>query len=938
MVTKRLDVDAERVNFFDGLRVTRSELRDEQTRNVNIDAANIANFLGSGVVRFDPVSRTILDTNDLNSQQQNLFDGYSFDGQNVLVGTVPSVSDTIEGVHLSVTLSNVELSGAETSRVAIFGISFGDLLIHDDLEFKENGTQITRGRYKEIRGILFSNFAGNLRGSRSPAVDDGYNFVGRCIIEEAESLEPSFDHIVASQTNQPNKYFENFTPALFGETPTEMLQNAIGADRSLSELNIGLASLTKRELAANDVTTRIGQKFLATGTNIQKISLLVGVKENTSVPAMDAYNWSGSIVLTLHALQTEVDCPVEITPDNEVDFDPDPSIISQLTLDKADLEKQGVVLDGYSQIVDFVLTGTNISDPLRSPIEENRYYVFTIGRSGDASVGTLLIEEAPHRADNGYMTIFNGSQWTNIRESDMWFSIEGDYIKVSDGIAYEDGIGVQVPKIAADSTNTEVPFVQGLLEYTTVARDAYNYLLLEQQSSFSDFEQDQRTGNDIATRVHPAPAFSTITQSQLDTLRISKPAPVLIARSKDQNPRGNPAAISGTSQYVGSVETNIFHIIIPDADIRNHNLVGSILVPDTSSSERYRIIEATLINDAYGDVNGDGVIDETDLAIVNSWINDGYHFTLATAAGQQQIIDGYATLDMVLRADLNGDGKIDASDASLLSSFIDKTIATFPVGTNFSRMEIKVEELLDPLNNPADMKGDNPLHATAPYVNKNWRIDYCPTWIPDFLEIEDLRRDMPTTFTEESSDTLPSGRNDFYAPGNLYIVGQQLNPDGTSYSVDFEVNHMTLNIPILDSYGAPVFLDGYGGILLFDQLVAESASGLTAGGFEAMKYSDGTYVQLTDFAAGKVKVVPAIQSTSNKYSVSGDIEDVVGLYYDPDTSLLTIYVDDLLDDGYGNALPPKTMKISVVVYMKKAGFANSTRSISVAEMRDLLDL
>jgi hypothetical protein len=625
--------------------------------------------MGSGVLKNSMSPNTIFDMSNLNLQQQVLLDGYSFDGQNIYIGTVASVSDLIEGVHLTVTLSDVSLAGAETTRVAIFGISFGDELIHDDLEFKENGTQITRGRYKEIKGILFSNFAGNLTGSRRPVLNDGYDLIGNCLIKEAEALETSFDHVIASQVKQPSKYFNSFTPGLVGNDLTQMLQDAIGNDQSVADLNIGLASLTKRTLSVDDVTTRIGQKFLATGSNIQKMSILLSVLENTSVLEADAYNWSGSIILTLHELQTDVFCPVSPVPDNAVDFDPNPAVVAQLTLDADMMEKQGIVLGAESQIVNFIFTSTKISDPIRSSIEEGKYYIFTIGRSGDTGVGTIQLEEAPHRAPNGYMVVYDGSQWVNVRESDMWFSIEGDYVKVTDGIAYEDGIGVQVPKIAKNNTNTEVPYVEGLLEYTVTTKDAYNYLLLDVQTEYSDTEQDQQSGNEVLSRAKPSPLFSMITSAQLISLLTTNSSPVLGAMVRDQNPRGNPATISGTTTMVGAVESDTFHIINPDADIRTFNLVGSLFQPDTSSSNQYRIIETTLYIDSYGDINGDGEIDSTDLNTINSWITDGYNFDLTSVAGKQQILNGYATLDQILRADVNKDYKTDSADSSLINDF-----------------------------------------------------------------------------------------------------------------------------------------------------------------------------------------------------------------------------------------------------------------------------
>lgn len=939
MATKRLGVDAKRNNWNDGQQITYADLLDEQNRNVSIDSSNIANFFGSGVLKSELTGKTIFDTEDLNSYQQQLIDAHSFDGSNIVNSSTPSISDIIQGSQLSITLYDVNLNGADKTKVAIFGVSFGDILIHDTLTFNNNGTQVTRGRYKKITGILFNNFAGNLHGSKNLALDDQDIFTARCLIREAESLEVSVDPIMASQTLKPNKYFEDFIPASSSQTATEMLQGAIGLEYSIADLGIGLGSLTQRKLLADDVTTRYGQKFLAKGSNIQKISILLGVEADLSVPEDDAYNWSGSIILAIHPLQVDIDCPVDPVPDNAVDFDPDPTIIAQLSLNQEEMLQRGVVLNNTSQIVEFVFTGTNLSDPLRSPIEANKYYLLAIGRSGNAGTGTILVEEAPHIAENGYMTVYNGDGWINIEESDLWFIIEGDYLKVSNGIAYEDGVGIEVPKIKKDLTNTEVPFVEGHLEFATTSKDAYNYVLLEPKNELSDLQQDQRTGNSMFSRVRPVPLFSTLTQSELNTTLQIKSAPLLMARAKDKNPRGNISNISGSSKFVGSVENEYFHIIEPNADIQTFNLVGSIIYPDTTANYSYRIIEQKLLRDAYGDINGDGIIDESDLEIINGWISDGYSFNLNTAGGQQPIIDGYATLDQVLRADVNGDGIVNSTDISLLSDYLNNAISNFPAGSYFLRTQLKVETLLEN-NENAEMSEDNSSSfQTAPYNEVDWEIDYIPTWEPDLIEIEDLKRYLPTTFTNDYSTESPSGNNNFFFPNNIIITGDQLNPDGTSYSVDLEISQITLDIPIVDSNGDSTFLDGYKGILLFDAFVAESSDGLTSKGFDALKYHDGSFVQIGDFEDGKVKIVPSILSLANDYPVSGGrIEDIIGMYYDNGTSLLTMYINNTYDDELNNHLPPLSIKISLSIYMKKAGFKNTSYNVTEGEMRELLDI
>ncbi|MFA5048808.1 MAG: hypothetical protein WC516_07315 [Patescibacteria group bacterium] len=950
MTSRLLPVNLKNCNFFDGEQITETDLTDEQTRNVGIDAANENNFFGSGVLDEFPYPPVIFDTNSLNSLQQSLLDSYSFDGQNVYVGSdLVEVSDTINGVNLAIQITGARLDGAAHIKVSIMGDEFGDALIHDDLIFNTNGTQITRGRYKNIRAILFNNFAGSLTNNRKYAAEiDGYNLIGRCVVREAVAMEISADPIIAAQVAQPSMFWSDFSPSSYTTTVVEMLQNAIGPTKSLADLNIGMSSEAQREIPSNDVTTRIGQKFLASGANIQKISILASVKYNSShLPGEDGYEWRGDIILTLHKLQTEVECPVTPTPDNTIDFDPDPTIIGQIALSDDDLKYQGVVLNGVPQIIDFVFTGSNVSDPIRSNIEVGKYYVFTIGRAGAATYGTLLFEEASDRIDNSYMVIYDGTQWVNITESDMWFAIYGDYIKVSDGIAYDNGIGVQIPRIAPDNTNTEVPYILDELPFYTVTYDAYNYVLLETSEEFSDPEQDQRTGDDIYSRVTPVPDISLINSAALSVLVETTPDPVLLASVRDENPRGNPSTISGETCLPGLANGNIFNILLPDADILQNNLVGSILYPSTScggSDCEFRIIKQTHFNDAYGDVNGDGEINLTDLSIVDGWLSRWPSYVpLSMSDGyvQQLVIDGYLNILEFLRADVDGDGDVDINDRDLIEDYINRAVTTFPVGSTFSRTELQVENLLNPLVAVADIPDSCCTSFITPIVNCiPWEIDYFATWIPDLLATIDLRRLLATTYTKPVSTEYPSGLNNFFIPGNLLLEGFILNPDETFYSVDLEINHLSLDIPVTDSYGNPTFLDGYRGILLFDNFVAESSDGLTSTKFPAMKYADGSYVQILDFGKNRVKITAALQSITNEYDVAigGTIKDLVGLYYDPSTSLLMLYMDDLYDDLHGNLIPALSTKILVTVYLKHAGFSNQTGVVTKDQMRSLLGI
>lgn len=948
MVTKRLSVDVKEVNWFDGLKVDRDDMVDEQSRHKDIDAANVHNFFSSGVVVNSASPSVILDTDNLSSTQQSLFDSNVFDGQNVYDNS-DSVSDVIKGVQLSVTLSGVALDGKAQTKVSIIGDTFGGSLVYDNLIFEQNGTQITQGRYKKIRSIIFKDFAGNVRGSSAYAVVDGY-LTGRCLITEADSLEASKYTILAEQRAQPNKFFSDFIPANWSDTISYMFDTAIRADdnaKSIDDLDIGMSSYQTRTLDANDVTTRIGQKFQANGNNIQKISVLL----STSYDSTDGYDWSGSIILSVYELQADVSCPVSPVPDNAEDFDPDPRIIGQLALDKDDLEKQGVVLDGYSQIVDFVLTNTNISDPIRSPITPESYYAFTLSRSGDTSKGTIVIEEAPHRAETGYMIVYDGTEWINVKDSDMWFAVYGDYVKIADGIAYEDGIGIEVPKLDENSAGVEVPYISGPHEFSVVTRDAYNYIIMEQELEYSDPTQDQRTGDNISSRVKPSPSFSLISSSSLSTLLESNPTPLLIGCARDRNPRANITSITGTTEIVGLARRNEFNILYPDADLLQHNWVGSLLTPNsTSCCATYRIIKTEVLYDAYGDVNGDGNITSADVIALQQIRQDYLDYTeavlgaglgtniidLSSSTAQQFVIDGYVDIEYLLRSDVDGNGIINNVDEGLIEDYVSKIISSFSVGASFTRMKLTLENLTNPLSTSVLIPTTCSSFTSVPFSSINWKIDYLPTWIPDNVIVHDSRRKLATTITDSVSG-CNGGTNNFFIPGDLLLGGDLKNPDGTGYDIDFEMTHLSLHVPITDAYGTPIFIDGYTGILLFDTFVAEDENGKTASNFNAMKYSDNTYVQSGDFIDGKVKIAPSIQSTASNFTVpfGGNITDIIGMNYDPDTSLMTLY----LEDGYEQiAQPAIRTKILVSVYLKKSGFANQTQEITDDEMRSLLGI
>ena len=942
MGTFQYDVDTTMVNFYNSMKVDLDDMKQEQTHRESSDSAIVGNFFGSGIVPSQINPHAILDTNGMNQAQQLLMDGYAFDGQNIHIGDdLEGPIDVTEGNHLKVTISDFNLTGTKRiSKVCIIGDEFGGNLVYDRLWFRENGFQVTNYRYTRIRAIIFNDAFGNANGSYDYAhrTTDGYGSpTGSCTITEVGSMEVSSESLIVSQNEQPDLFFRDFARISSFTTLSAMLQAAIGSDKSVSDMNVYTTPFAQRELPKNNPTKKIGQKFYLESNNIQKISILMAVERDSTALAGHEYDWSGSVTLSLNPLQTSLDCPVAIVPDNLVDFDPSPGTITLGTLDMNNLAEKGVSLDEYGQQVDFIFTNDLISDPINSPLEENTYYALTINRSGDTSIGNIIIDEAQNLYSSGYLIEFDGSAWTNVTTSDMWFEIHSSRIKVNDGIAYQDGVGVQVPKLKKNTSGIEVPYIE-ITGYYTVAYQNDNFVIVEVSEEFSNLEEDPTTGDKVYSRKTPTPSISLLDESDFLTSIGITGIPIVLARVEDNNPRGNTQTITGQVTLPGQAVGNIFQIINPSSTLLSQNLVGSILTPNISKYIRYRITDAIVIMDSYGDVVVNHKVDEDDQLRVASWLPDGYDLFLN--ADQQKIINGDITLPEILRADVNGDDVVDVTDLNLITNYINKTITSFPAGSSYQRLVLIVENLTnpDPLGPVSNIPATDSDFTTVPFTAIDWKIDYVASWYQDNLSIINMRRLLSSNFTEYPNSTF-GGQNNFYFPGDQIIDGYQVNKDNSWYSVDFEMNHLSLNIPVTDSFGNPTFLDGYSiGVDLFNAFVGESANGKTASGFNAMKYADKSYVQLSDFP-NKVKIAPSIQSVASTYPVpfSGNINDIIGLNYEPTTSNMTLFINDLYTDGY-NLIPSMRTKILLEVFMKKAGFANNTSEVTMTQMRELLGI
>ena len=122
--------------------------------------------------------------------------------------------------------------------------------------------------------------------------------------------------------------------------------------------------------------------------------------------------------------------------------------------------------------------------------------------------------------------------------------------------------------------------------------------------------------------------------------------------------------------------------------------------------------------------------------------------------------------------------------------------------------------------------------------------------------------------------------------------------------------------------------------------MVDAGSGKTIAGYNALRYSDCSTVQLEDLSLNRVKFNVAIQAfykNLDGYDADLDgyvvIEDpTIGVYMDHSTGILTLNASDLSEDSVFKTL---VTKITITVYLKKAGWNNSHLVVTSNEVQSL---
>ena len=638
-----------RVNFFDGQRVTESDLDAEQIHHRSLVSDLTKDFHASGVVRdrlFE--SRVLFDTQapgeyseDGNEASKFTIDSGAFDGRAIAVDRQPS--DNVYGNRLEVQTEGLTIGGAVSAKVLIVGTTYSSLnsggdLVCEVLEFSKNEVRLSNFYYIKVIAVLFNNLSGGLGRTEVLSSAESLNTMGESgsiVIRESEPLKVFARTPSVHQVESPNIALRDFITSDEQNTIEQEIKIGLGTVYNFNQIYFELDSKSQISFEKDgNQTISYGQKFLAKSNNLQRIDVLLSVEEDSAALEGAEFDFSGELVVSIHKLSTDIKCITDPNPDNLIDFDPEQSPLMELSYNMEDLKTQGVKLTDTPQIVRFDFSGTLIADPNIEPsLERDEFYAFLISRRGDNRTGTIVLEKAYDKVskkrtngqDLSALEQFgkrtsryieydpNNSSFIDDEESSLWFVIHSNSVEITDGLAYaDDGYPIVLPKTEDYVGSTEVSRYSRDFDLSDVSEGANNYIVLQREDSFESPGVHPRTGNFVNTRVKDSPSISVVTEAELGEL-IKESVPIVLARAVDKNTK-DAQDISGTFDKPGLVLQDEILIINPDSEILTSNLIDRIITPDINCdcSSRYRIVEAVCDAKYVGDFDDSGTRETVD--------------------------------------------------------------------------------------------------------------------------------------------------------------------------------------------------------------------------------------------------------------------------------------------------------------------------------------
>lgn len=682
-MTKRNPVSATQNIWFDAEQVDNTDLTLEQQYNTAINSAIINNHIGSGVVPEVLVQHVIFDS----SLSSGNLDGIAVSAQSQPV-------DTNFGNQLEIELTGSEACGKRTIKVAIIGLDFESNLQFETFVFSKNEMQIGKRHFASVSVILFNDFVGDPTYSM--------NLGGRVIIRETKPMSLSRDPIMLSQDIEPNLFFRDFYVS-GGISLRNLLQTALPY-YNIDTLGIYTAAADQKILLSNDIVTQIGQKFIATTNNIQKLSFLLSVR-NTVLGEETDLAWTGDLVASIYSLQSNIECPTDIAPNLAIEFSPTNIPLAQVSFTYSSLLAAGTLLNSVPQQVDFVFSNSPIAGG--NILTVGNYYAITLKRAGSADKCDIILDVGSDLIDNSRITIFTGTVWVDLPEEDLWFKIWTDAAKISDGQAYDSGNGMVLEKTIIDSvTQTTVDNSYDGIQFT--GNDVYK-AVASAVTVESDSVADQRTGQPVNSKQKLVTDIQLL--NSIDIANLTATAePLILGAISDKNKKYyDPSDSTIISKIHGATVVNdeILLRIITDTtdtgryDLAVNELESRLLLGDLTDAKItpnignpsvfYRIADAKLCSMMVGDVNGDGIVDIDDLNLLNTY--SGFNFnsspplnTSVTSDGYYtSFVNGYSTLTVPFSSAYTLSFQLIDSDGYVVESGTDGVLVTNPTDNRLAQ-------------------------------------------------------------------------------------------------------------------------------------------------------------------------------------------------------------------------------------------------------------
>ena len=632
-MTKRTPISAEQNIWFDSQQVDNTDLSLEQNYNSTITSGIINNHIGDGVLPEVLIEKVIFDS--------TLISGF-LDGKPIYSQNQPS--DNNLGNQLQINLTGSKASVRRSVKIAVIGLDFENNLQYETFYFKTNESQVTKKHFTKVLTLLFNDFIGNPNLSM--------NLGGKVTITEAKPLTLSRDAIMAAQDVEPNLFFRDFFLDGFLSLQS-MLQSALPL-YNVDTLNIFTSERENKILLNSDVTTQIGQKFIATTNNIQKITFLLSVQN--AVPGNENdLAWNGDLVASIYPLQSGVTSSSDIAPELPIDFSPSNIPIAQISYNYFTLQADGVLLDSVPQPVDFIFS--NSLSAGGNTLVPGNYYAVTLKRSGAANKCDILIASGNNTVPDSRITTFTGTLWVDFPDEDLWFQIWTDSAKISDGQAYDTGHGITVEKTTIDyESQATIDYSLENLQFT--GNEVYR-AVVSATTEKSTPVPDPRTGQPVLSRQQFVPSVNLL--NNIDVSNLSNTSqPLIVGAIADKNKKFFDSLSTQISSKLHSatlINNDLLVKIIDDSTdigrydtsvtalpsyLLNGDFVGAKIYPNNQNfSDYYRISEATICSMMLGDVDGDGIVTIEDLELLQTLI--GYDLNIGLPQNSIINTDGITT-------------------------------------------------------------------------------------------------------------------------------------------------------------------------------------------------------------------------------------------------------------------------------------------------------